>query len=329
MSPRFLLMTDLPEPGLGMLRQAGEVVRGADVGGNEALADLCASGDYDVVVAALDQRFDAELLSRARIRGIANYAVGYNNVDVAAATEHGVLVGNTPDVLTAATADIAMLLILGVTRRAVEGEALVRSGGFTGWRPDLLVGKDVAGATLGLAGFGRIGRAVAERALAFGMEVVFAPRPPAHREVSPEELGPLAGRVEQVRWEELVERADILSLHVPLTEDTRHLVDADVLRRMKDDAVLVNTARGPVVDEAALVTALREGVIAGAGLAVFEDEPALAEGLAELPNVMLLPHLGSATRGTRAAMAELTARNALGMVDGGEVPALVNPEARR
>lgn len=329
MSPRFLLMTDLPEPGLGMLQDAGEVVHGADVGGDGALADLCASGDYDVVVASMAQRFDAELLSRARIRGVAGYAVGYDNVDVDAATAAGIAVGNTPDVLTEPTADIALLLLLGVARRAVEGEAMMRAGEFSGWRADMLVGKDVAGATLGLAGFGRIGRAMARRGLALGMDVLFAPRPPAHREVSFTELGEFAGKVEQVRWEELVERSDFLSLHVPLTPDTHHLVDADVLARMKDDAVLVNTARGPVVDEAALVAALREGRLGGAGLDVYEDEPATAEGLAELPTVMLLPHLGSATRGTRAAMAELTARNAIGMATGGEVPALVNPESRR
>ncbi|WP_413230796.1 NAD(P)-dependent oxidoreductase [Micrococcus luteus] len=205
---------------------------------------------------------------------------------------------------------------------------MVREGRFHGWAPDLLVGRDVRGATLGLAGFGRIGKAVAERALAFGMDVVFAPRPPAHREVAAAELGDLAGRVRQVRWEELVEVADVLSLHVPLTDDTHHLVDADVIAKMKDDAVLVNTARGPVVDEAALVTALREGRLFGAGLDVYEDEPALAPGLAELENVMLLPHLGSATRDTRAAMAELAARNAIAMATGAEVPALVNPEVR-
>lgn len=326
--PRFLMMTPIAENGMELLRRAGEVVSGEDVGGGDALADLVASGDYDVVVSALDQKFTAEVLAGARIRGIANYAVGYNNVDVEAATRAGIAVGNTPDVLTDATADIAMLLLLGVARRAVEGERMMREGRFEGWSWDLLVGKDVRGAVLGVAGFGRIGRAVAERALAFGMEVVFAPRPPAHREVSDEELGDLAGRVRQVTWEEMVEQADYLSLHVPLTEDTRHLVDADVIARMKDDAVIVNTARGPVVDEAALVTALREGRLGGAGFDVYEDEPAMAEGLAELSNVMLLPHLGSATEGTRAAMAELTARNAIGMATGGEIPALVNPEVR-
>ncbi len=324
-STRFLTMIDLPEPGLALLREAGEVTHGQDVGGNAALPELVASGDFDVVVCALDQKFDAATLQDARLKGIANYAVGYNNIDVPAATAAGIRVGNTPDVLTAATADIALLLILGVTRRAYEGERMMRAGEFTGWKPDLLVGKDVAGATLGLAGFGRIGKAVAERALAFGMEVVFAPRPPAHRDVPAEELGDLAGRVEQVRWEELVERADILSLHVPLTEDTRHLVDADILARMKPGSVLINTARGPVVDEAALVEALRSGHLFGAGLDVFEDEPAMAEGLAELDNVMVLPHLGSATRGTRDEMAVLTARNAIAMATGGQIPACVNP----
>lgn len=324
-SARFLTMIDLPEPGLALLREAGEVTHGQDVGGNAALPALAASGDYDVVVCALDQKFDAATLQDARLKGIANYAVGYNNIDVPAATAAGIRVGNTPDVLTAATADIALLLILGVTRRAYEGERMMRAGEFTGWKPDLLVGKDVAGATLGLAGFGRIGKAVAERALAFGMEVVFAPRPPAHRDVPAEELENLAGRVEQVRWEELVERADILSLHVPLTEDTRHLVDADILARMKPGSVLINTARGPVVDEAALVEALRSGHLFGAGLDVFEDEPAMAEGLAELDNVMVLPHLGSATRGTRDEMAVLTARNAIAMATGGQIPACVNP----
>lgn len=329
MGARFLVMTTIPEAGMRLLREAGEVTLGADVGGPAALPGLLASGDHDVVVAGLDCAFDAAGLAGARIAGISNFAVGYNNVDVAAATEHGILVGNTPDVLTDATADIAMLLLLGVARRAVEGERMMRAGRFDGWEADMLVGKDVRGATLGVAGFGRIGKATAERALAFGMEVVFTPRPPAHREVGDDELGALAGRVTQLRWEELVERSDFLSLHVPLTPDTRHLVDADVLRRMKDDAVLVNTARGPVVDEAALVRALRDGVIGGAGLDVFEGEPATAPGLVELPNVMLLPHLGSATRGTRDAMAELAARNAIGMATGGDVPVLVNPEARR
>lgn len=190
----------------------------------------------------------------------------------------------------------------------------------------MLLGKDITGATLGLAGFGRIARAVAKRALGFGMEVIFAPRPPAHREVNQEELGEFAGKVTQVRWEELVERSDYLSLHVPLTEQTTHLVDAPVLAKMKDSAILINTARGPVVDETALVAALKSGEIAGAGLDVFEEEPALAPGLAKLPNTVLLPHIGSATVPVRAEMSRLSALNAIAMAQGDKPPHLVNPE---
>jgi glyoxylate reductase len=254
--------------------------------------------------------------------------VGYNNIDIDAATRHGILVGNTPGVLTDATADIAMLLILGTARRVVEADKLVREGKFLGWEPEFMLGRDVSGAVLGLAGFGRIARAVARRALGFGMEVLFAPRPPSDRPVSREELGDFAGKVRQVPWDELVERSDFLSLHVPLNEQTRYLVDADVLARMKPDAILINTARGPVVDEAALVEALRNGIIAGAGLDVFEDEPRLAPGLAELPNTVLLPHVGSATVPVRAEMARLSALNAIAIAEDRLPPHLVNPLAR-
>ncbi|WP_125616046.1 2-hydroxyacid dehydrogenase [Specibacter cremeus] len=291
------------------------------------LAAHCASGEFDVVVAQLGDDLGAATLGGARIRGIANYAVGYNNVDVAAATARGIMVANTPDVLTDATADLTLLLMLGTARRVVEADAFMRAGHYTGWHPRLLLGADVSGRTLGLAGFGRIARAVARRALGFGMEVIFAPRPPAHRTVGRAELGELAGRVRQVDWPTLVAQSDFLSLHVPLTEQTHHLVNAPVLAAMKDTAILVNTARGPVVDEAALVEALRTGSIAGAGLDVYEHEPALADGLAALPNTLLLPHLGSATVAVRAAMAKLCAENAVALA-AGRIPAHpVNPEA--
>nr|WP_311380486.1 NAD(P)-dependent oxidoreductase [Arthrobacter sp. ISL-69] len=178
-----------------------------------------------------------------------------------------------------------------------------------------------------VTGFGRIARATARRALGFGMEVVFSPRPPGDRPVSDEELGEFAGKVRQVPWEELVEQSDFLSVHVPLKDQTRHLVDADVLRRMKPDAILINTARGPIVHEAALVEALRDGVIAGAGLDVFEDEPRLAPGLAELPNTVLLPHVGSATVPVRSEMARLSALNAVAIAEGRVPPHAVNPRA--
>ncbi|MET1034716.1 MAG: D-glycerate dehydrogenase, partial [Arthrobacter sp.] len=282
-------------------------------------------GEYDAVLTQLGDRIDAPLLATAKIRGVSNFAVGHNNIDVAAATRHGIMLGNTPGVLTDATADIALLLILGTARRVVEADRMVREGRFHGWAPELMLGSDVTGRTLGLAGFGRIARATARRALGFGMEVLFAPRPPGERVVGDDELGEFAGRVRQVPWDELVTASDFLSLHVPLNGDTRRLVDASVLARMKESAILINTARGPIVDEAALVEALTSGAIAGAGLDVFEDEPRLAPGLAELPNTVLLPHVGSATVSVRAEMSRLSALNAIAMAAGRVPPHAVNP----
>ncbi|MGV9632990.1 2-hydroxyacid dehydrogenase [Nocardia rhamnosiphila] len=311
-----------------LLEAAGSVTVAETRMSRAQLADACASGDYRVVVAQLRDEFDAELLDRAKITGISNFAVGYNNIDIAAATANSIVVGNTPGVLTDATADIALLLILAVARRCVEADTFVRSGEFHGWEPELLLGHDVSGRTLGLAGFGRIARATARRALAFGMTVVFSPRPPGDRVVSEEELGEFAGRVQQLPWPELVATSDYLSLHVPLNAETRHLVDESVLRSMKRSAILINTARGPIVDERALVTALRDETIAGAGLDVYEDEPRLAPGLAELPNTVLLPHVGSATVPVRAEMARRCAENAVAMLRDELPPYPVNPEAR-
>lgn len=317
---KFLVTTPLPEPAMTMLHEAGEVTV---TDGPLDLSAACASGEHDVVVAQLTDRFDAITLRGARIRGIANYAVGYDNIDVPAATEHGVLVCNTPDVLSAATADIAMLLILATARRCVEADRLVREGRFEGWRPELLLGADVTGATLGLVGFGRIARATAERALGFGMTVRYT----ARRRVPDDDLGALAGRVRHVGFDELVRDSDFVSVHVPLNAETRHLIDADVLRAMKSTAFLINTARGPVVDEQALVDALRTGEIAGAGLDVYEREPATAAGLTEQPNTTLLPHVGSATRSVRATMARLTAAAAISMARGDMPDHPVNPRA--
>ncbi|MGI5219528.1 2-hydroxyacid dehydrogenase [Nocardia sp. CA-290969] len=328
MTADFLVTTPLPDPGMRLLEAAGTVRVAGNRMSYDELADACASGDYRVVVAQLRDEFDAALLDRAKISGISNFAVGYNNIDIAAATANSIVVGNTPGVLTDATADIAVLLMLAVARRAVEADAFVRAGKFHGWEPELLLGHDVSGKTLGLAGFGRIARATARRALAFGMTVVFCPRPPGDRAVSEEELGEFAGRVRHVSWPELVATSDYLSVHVPLNEQTRHLVDAAVLNAMKPSAILINTARGPIVDEQALVAALRDGTLAGAGLDVYEDEPRLAPGLAELPNTVLLPHVGSATVPVRAEMARRCAENAVAMVRGELPPYPVNPEAQ-
>lgn len=322
---RILVTTEIPAPGMDILRAAGEVdLREVD---HQQLVETCASGEYSVVVSQLRDRFDAELLESASLVGISNYAVGFDNIDIAAATKRGITVANTPGVLTDSTADIAMLLILSTARRAVEADAFVRSGAFTGWEPELLLGSDVSGRVLGLAGFGRIARATARRALGFGMTVKFCPRPPGDREVSENELGEFAGRVEHASWDEIVTTSDFLSLHVPLSDSTHHLVDAAVLGAMKPSAIVINTARGPVIDEAALVTALREGTVAAAGLDVYEREPALESGLAELPNTVLLPHVGSATVSVRSEMARLCATNAAAMFGGSMPPHPVNPDA--
>ena len=322
---RILVTTEIPAPGMDILRAAGEVdLREVD---HDQLVDACASGEYSVVVSQLRDRFDAELLASAALVGISNYAVGFDNINIGAATEHGITVANTPGVLTDSTADIAMLLILSTARRAVEADAFVRSGSFTGWEPELLLGSDVSGRVLGLAGFGRIARATARRALGFGMTVKFCPRPPGDRTVSDDELGEFAGRVEHASWDEIVTTSDFLSLHVPLSDSTHHLVDATVLGAMKPSAIVINTARGPVIDEAALVTALREGTVAAAGLDVYEREPSLEPGLADLPNTVLLPHVGSATVSVRSEMARLCATNAAAMFGGSMPPHPVNPDA--
>ena len=327
--PAFLVTYPIPEPGLSSLRQAGSVHIPAEPPTADELREACTSGQFDVVVAQLSDRFDADLLSVAKLAGISNYAVGFDNIDIPAATRNGILVGNTPGVLTDATADVAMLLMLATARRAVEADRFTRSGQFTGWKPDLLLGQDVSGATLGLVGFGRIARATARRAAAFDMDIIFCNHPPAGRTLDEDEVAALPYPARQVAWPELVERSDFLSIHVPLSSSTTHLVDADALAAMKPTAILVNTARGPIVDEAALVDALRNGQLAGAGLDVYEHEPRLTPGLADLPNVVLLPHLGSATTKVRARMAQLCAENAIAIARGEVPPHCVNPEAMK
>jgi glyoxylate reductase len=327
--PVFFVTYPIPEPGLSALRAAGRVHIPPAPPTPDELCEASGSGDFDVVVAQLSNIFDADLLGQAKLAGISNYAVGYDNIDVPAATSNNILVGNTPGVLTDATADLAMLLILATARRAVEGDHFTRTGQFTGWKPELLLGQDVSGATLGLAGFGRIARATAQRAAAFGMSVTCCSHPPDGRRVDDAELAALPYPVRQVSWTELVENSDFLSVHVPLAPTTRHLVDASVLAAMKPTAILVNTARGPIVDETALVDALGSGQLAGAGLDVYEHEPRLTPGLAELTNVVLLPHVGSATVKVRAKMAELCADNAIAIAAGRIPPHCVNPEAMK
>jgi len=254
----------------------------------------------DALLCTVTDRLDAEVLAVAprRARLLANFGVGFNHIDVDAAKARGLAVSNTPDVLTDATADLAMTLLLAVTRRAGEGERHLRTGAWTGWRPTHMLGTQVSGKTLGLVGMGRIARAVAKRAHhGFGMRIIFHdPFPP------PPDVAASLSAEPRERLEQVLEEADFVSLHCPATPETRHLMNAERLARLKPGAYLINTARGDVVDEAALVAALRSGHLAGAGLDVFEREPQVSPELLAMENVVLLPHLGSATRETRVAM---------------------------
>ena len=285
--------------------------------GSFSRAELAAAlREADGLIALLDVAVDAALLDAApRLRVVANHAVGYDNVDVAAATRRGILVTNTPDVLTDATADFTFALILAAARRLGEGEALARSGAWPGWAPDQLLGQSIAGRTLGVIGFGRIGQAVARRAAGFAMEVVYT---------SPRAVDFAGAR--RVPLPALLAASDVVTLHCPLTPETRHLIDGAALARMKPTAVLVNTARGPCVDEGALAAALDRGTIAGAGLDVFENEPSIHPGLLASRRVVLAPHLGSATLEARGGMARLCAEAVAAVLAGRRPAHLVNPE---
>ncbi|HEX2188830.1 MAG TPA: D-glycerate dehydrogenase [Longimicrobiaceae bacterium] len=297
----------LPPEALELLREAGEV-RGPE-GWEDALPEA------EALLPLLTVRVDAALLERApRLRVVACPTAGYDHVDLAACRARGVVVTHTPDVLTEATADLTWALILAVVRGLPQAERSLRAGEFRGWGFWDYLGGDLRGRTLGIFGMGRIGRAVARRAAGFGVRVSYASRT---RLPSDEER---VLRAEWTAWDELLSSSDVLTLHAPLTPRTRHVVDREALRRMRPGSWLVNTARGPLVDEAALAEALREGRLAGAGLDVYEREPEVHRALLELPNVVLLPHVGSATRGTRTRMAVLAARNARAVLTGAEPP---------
>lgn len=319
MSVRVFITQPIPEPGPSLVAACADAVDQNKEDRVLSTDELCARvAGCDGVLCLLTDRVDASVFDAARgCRIFANMAVGYNNIDVEAATERGIMVTNTPGVLTEATADLTWTLILGVARRVAEGDREMRSGRFPGWGPLYMLGGDVTGRTLGLVGPGRIATAVAERARGFRMTILYAGRRP-----SPE-IEALGGR--RATLEELLAVSDFVSLHTPLSAETRHLIDARALALMKPTAYLINTARGPVVDEKALVEALREGRIAGAGLDVYEDEPKMASGLADCPNTVLLPHLGSATIATRAAMARIAAENLCAALRGERPPNLLNP----
>jgi lactate dehydrogenase-like 2-hydroxyacid dehydrogenase len=276
------------------------------------------------VVAQLTDKFTPAVVdSLAGLRAVCNVAVGFDNIDIAAATRRGILVTNTPDVLTDTTADLAFALLLAAARRLVEGHHFVHSGKWTKWRIDLLVGQDVHHRTLGIFGMGRIGRAVAKRAAGFSMRVLYYDPVRAPEEVEK------ALQLQLATPEQVLRESDFVSLHVPLSAETRHLIRAEQLRMMKPTAMLINTSRGLVVDEAALAQALKERVIAGAGIDVYEREPVVDPLLLQLENVALTPHVGSGTVDTRLKMCMMAVQNAVAAVSGRRPPNLVNPEAWR
>jgi glyoxylate reductase len=320
--PKIVVTRRIPEPAVELLREAGDVWVSPEDRPLETEELHDAVKGADVAVTLLHDKVDDAFLDAAgdQLRAVCNVAVGFDNIDVPAATKRGVLITNTPAVLTEATADLAMTLILAVTRRAGEGERLIRAREPWSWHMFMLLGMGLQDKTLGVVGMGAIGQSLARRAKAFGMEIVYSDARQASAEVE-QELG--ARRVE---LDELLRTADVVSIHAPLMDETRHLINADTLGLMKETAYLVNSARGPIIDEAALVDALKAGEIAGAGLDVYENEPETHPGLLDLDNVVLLPHLGSATIETRTAMGVLAAKNAIAVLKGERPPTPVNPD---
>ena len=318
MNWKIFVSRRIPTEGLDLIRQSGADVWLHDeetpLPRNELLSQV---HSCDGVVIGGGERVDAEFLDAApKLKAISCVAVGYDNVDLAEATRRRIKVTNTPDVLTDAVADLTWALILGVARRVVEGDHLARSGKWRGLSPTLLLGVDVAGKTLGIVGAGRIGAAVVKRGTGFSVRTLYFARS------AKPEMEALGGK--RVTFDEILHESDFLSVHVPLTPDTRHLFGEAEFRKMKPTAFFINMARGTVVDEAALVRALREGWIHGAGLDVYEHEPEISPGLLPMPNTLLLPHIGSATVETRRRMSIMAAENLLAVLEGRPCPNVVN-----
>jgi glyoxylate reductase len=321
--PRILLMHPIIDPGPAILAEAGEIIayppdRPLDEASIREAADGCVG-----IVSQLMDPIRETVLSTPGLKIVSNVAVGFDNIDVPAATAHKVMVTNTPGVLDDSTADFAFTLLMSTARRVVEADHFTRQGKFKGWAIDMMLGTDVFGATLGIIGIGRIGRGVAHRAKGFNMRVLYYDPNP----LTPDAEGQLgATRADLGR---LLAESDFVSVHVPLTEQTHHLLSTTQFGQMKPSAIVINTSRGPVVDEAALVEALAGKKIAGAGLDVYEREPAVHPGLLPMPNVVLAPHIASATVRTRSEMSAMAARNMATAVRGGRPPNLLNPEVKR
>lgn len=307
----------LPEPSLSMLSPDYEVrVLGYGPNEHELAAEV---RDVDALITLVSDPVTENVIRAARnLKIVANYAVGVNNIDRAAAAARGIVVTNTPGVLTDATADLTLALILALARRVIEGDRMVRLGHFAGWAPDLLLGRELKGKVLGIVGPGRIGRAVARRARAFGMTVLAFGRSP-RADDDPDDPP-------RVSFDELLRRSDVVSLHVPLTEDTRNLFNRETFQRMKPGSLLVNTARGGLVDEPALIAALDSGQLGGAALDVYENEPAVLPGLIDHDRVVLMPHAGSATTETRREMARMVVEDVRRVLAGEKPLRAVTPD---
>src|SRR6202171_1937774 len=321
--PRILLMHPFLDPGPAILAEAGDVIAYPAAGPlDEASIRQAAEGCTGIVSQLMDPIRET-VLSTPGLKVVSNVAVGFDNIDVAAATAHKVMVTNTPGVRDDSTADFAFTLLMSTARRVVEADSFTRQGKFNGWAIDMMLGSDVFGATLGLIGVGRIGRGVAHRAKGFNMRVLYYdpnPLPPDAEQQLGETRVALGRRPAE---------SDFVSVHVPLTKETHHLLSTPQFGQMKQSAILINTSRGPVVDEAALVEALSAKKIAGAGLDVYEREPALHPGLIALPNGLVAPNIASATVRTRSEMSAMAARNMATAVRGGRPPNLINTEVKK
>ena len=322
MSFKVYVTRQIPEEGINLLKKFCRMVEvnphDSPLTYDELLMQV---KGRDAILTMLSDRIDERLMSEAKsLKVIANYAVGYDNIDIKAATAKGIVVTNTPGVLTDSTADMAWALLFSIARRIVEGDKVTRVGKFVGWAPMFLLGRDVVGKTLGIIGAGRIGTAMAMRSRGWCMKVLYTTQ--SNRNAVLEEM--LGAK--RVDLETLLKESDFISIHTPLSEKTRHLIGAKEISLMKKTAYLINTARGSVIDEAALVNALKNKQIAGAGLDVYEEEPKLKPGLAELDNVVLAPHLGSATIETRTKMAVMAAENIIAVLNKQKPKNCVNPE---
>ena len=317
---RVFVSRQIPEVGLDILRSKCEVeiYPGEQAISRELLLEKVK--EVDGLLVLLSDKIDRKLLAQApKLQVLSNYAAGYDNIDIDYATKIGVAVTNTPEVLTDATADLSWALLLATARRLVEGDHIMRGKKFTGWSALFLLGQDIKGKTLGILGAGRIGTAVVERSQGWRMPVLYFDR----QQNQYLERTYSAHRVSLI---EILQQADFISIHLPLNEETYHLIDEKMLRQMKKSAILVNTSRGAILNEKALVKALENKWIAGAGLDVFENEPTMAAGLERLSNVVVVPHIGSATIHTRAEMARIAANNLLTVLEGGLPEFLINPE---